>query len=257
MIDSHAHLGALDPATLHPVLMRAVSAGVSAIINIATDEQTISHGQKLLIELHNKATPAIFLAAATTPHDVAKDGETFFPIVKQAVEKKTLIAIGETGLDYHYLHSPKETQILYLQKYLDLAHWAQLPVIIHCRDAFQDLFSITDAREFKVPMLIHCFTGTMEEAQEVISRGWYLSLSGIVTFPKSTVLQEVAAKIPLNRLLIETDSPFLAPVPYRGKTNEPAYVLEVAKMIAKIRSTSLETIIQHTSANTKRFFHVP
>ena len=252
MIDSHAHLGAIIADELPHMLNRACLAGVSAIINIATNGETLLRGKEMLAVKE----PSIFLAAATTPHDVEKEGDIFFPQVVQAATEKSLVAIGETGLDYYYHHSPKETQIFFLRKYLDLAAWAKLPVIIHCREAFSDLFSILDQSSHQLPVLIHCFTGTKEEAREVVARGWYLSLSGIVTFPKSTELQEVAKIVPFDRLLIETDTPYLAPQPYRGKKNEPAYVVEVAATVARLRNISIEDVKQQTCENTKRFFQL-
>ncbi len=253
IIDSHAHLGAIDEDALEALLQRASQASVHTIVNIATNVATLQKGQTLLAH----QDPKIYLAAATTPHDVAKEGASFFPLVEEAARQKTLIAIGETGLDYHYEHSPKETQIFYFRKYLALAQEVSLPVIIHCRNAFQDLFAIIQEIGANIPILIHCFTGTKEEAQKALHLGCYLSLSGIVTFAKSKELQEIASFIPMDRFLIETDTPYLAPMPYRGKSNEPSYIIETARMIAALRNISVDEVIEVTSRNTKRFFHVP
>lgn len=190
-------------------------------------------------------------AAATTPHDVAKSGESDFDEI--AKEASRLQAIGETGLDYYYEHSPRELQQLFLRRYLKLARDHQLPVVIHCREAFADLFKILD-EEGHAGGVLHCFTGTLEEAQGVIARGFYLSLSGIVTFKKSLELQEVGKAVPLDRLLIETDAPYLAPQSHRGKRNEPAFLVDTARFLADLRTIPFEELALHTSANAEALF---
>lgn len=251
LIDSHAHLTSsaiFDRIDL--ILERAESAGVKKIVNICTDPLTLTRG----IEL-SRRYPWIFQAAATTPHDVEKEGEAVFEIIKASALNRELIAIGETGLDYFYEHSNRAVQKEFLRRYLQLAIECKLPVIIHCRDAFLDFFEIIDSEyPIRERGLLHCFTGTMKEAENLIERGWMISISGIVTFKKSHELQEVAKTIPLNSLLIETDAPFLAPQQYRGKQNEPAYLIETAKFIASLRGISFEELANATAANTERFF---
>lgn len=255
MIDSHAHLTGGDLTSLEDELERAKDAHVQAIINICTDDVSLQRGIALA---QRKTQPFIYTVASTTPHDVVKEGESFFPIVEEYAKKKVLVAIGETGLDYHYMHSPKDLQQEYLRKYLRLAISNDLPVVIHCRDAFQDFFSIWDEEQKGSSLrgVLHCFTGSEQEAEECLQRGMYISMSGIVTFPKSTALQEVAKSIPLNRILIETDAPYLAPQPFRGKKNEPAYLVETTKFIAKLRDVSLEDLASHTAQNTKKLFRL-
>lgn len=256
LIDSHAHL--TSDAVYHeidPILARAASAGVAAIVNICTDEATLLRGIALA-----KTHPHVFNAGATTPHDVEQEGERLFPLFEKHARDGSLVAVGETGLDYFHHHSPVEKQKEFLRRYLHLALECRLPVIIHCRDAFDDFFRILD-EEYVVdgkhaPGVLHCFTGTLKEAKEVIARGWYLSLSGIVTFKKCGELKEVAADVSLDRLLIETDTPYLAPQPYRGKTNEPAYLVDTAKAIAEIRGIPFTDLVQATSDNAKRLFHL-
>jgi TatD DNase family protein len=163
--------------------------------------------------------------------------------------------VGETGLDYHYEHLPKAVQKECLSRYLALAVETALPVIFHCRNAFEDLFSITDTEYPRhSPAILHCFTGTLDEATEVIKRGWHLSLSGIVTFKKSDSLREVAKIIPLSQLLIETDTPFLAPQTQRGKPNEPSFLPEIALCIAAVKGIDVEEVARATSENAKRLF---
>lgn len=256
MIDSHAHLTSSSVYTeIDPILARAQAAGVTNIINICTDQDTLKKGFSLA-----EKYPWIYNAGATTPHDVEKEGESFFPIVLDHAKKRDLIAIGETGLDYHYKHSPPETQKKFLRKYLHLAIESGLPVIIHCRDAFADFFSILDIEYVKndkhCPGVLHCFTGTVKEAEQVISRGFYLSLSGIVTFKNSEELREVAKLVPLEQLLIETDTPYLAPQSKRGKPNEPSYLHEIVELIAILKKVSYEKVINTTAANAYRLFSI-
>ncbi|MDR2540158.1 MAG: TatD family hydrolase [Chlamydiales bacterium] len=245
-IDTHAHLtsDALVRDT-QQILVRAQASSVHKIVNICTDEKSLKAGFFLREE-----NPWVFNAAATTPHNVEKEGESFFPLVEQAAYHKQLIAIGETGLDYHCQHSAKEVQKRYLERYLDLSCRMNLPTIFHCRDAFADLFAIADG----ISAVVHCFTGNLEEAKKIVERGWYLSISGIVTFKKSQALQEIVKYVPLEHVFIETDAPYLAPVPYRGKVNEPGFLPETAKMIAHLKQVSVEEVAKITKENAEKFF---
>ncbi len=251
-IDSHAHLG--DDSLFSEwkeILQRAHLAKLDAVVSICTDSKTLE--KSLLIQKSNPTIP-VFLAAATTPHDVEKEGDAFFKEVVEAVSQKKLVAIGETGLDYHYEHSPKGTQKKHLINYFHLAKKSDLPVIFHCRDAFSDLFELAD-NEYKSPRaLLHCFTGTLEEAKQVLDRGWSLSFSGIITFKKSVELKEVVKYVPLERIFIETDSPYLSPQTKRGLRNEPSFVVETAQMVADLKGVSLEQVAEHTSKNAKALF---
>ena len=256
LTDSHAHLTSetlYDQVDL--LVERARNADVKTMINICTDPLSLERGLLL-----SERYPWIHQVASTTPHDVEKEGESFFKIVAEQAKLGKLKAIGETGLDYFYEHSPKETQKKFFIRYLHLALEYQLPVVIHCREAFQDFFEILDA-EYVVngrhaPGVLHCFTGTILEAEEVLKRGWMLSLSGIVTFKKSLVIQEVAKFVPLSQLLIETDAPYLAPMPYRGKQNEPAFLKETASFIAFLKQISLNEVADQTSKNANVLFKI-
>lgn len=254
LFDSHAHLtsNALFE-TIDATLDRAQQAGIRSIMNICTDIQTLERGLVL-----SKKYPWIYQAAATTPHDVEKEGEEVFETIAQAARSGQLQAVGETGLDYHYEHSNRDIQKHFLRRYLHLALECKLPIIIHCRDAFADFFEILDAEyrengKYGLGVL-HCFTGTTAEAEEVLKRGWMLSLSGIITFKKSIELQHTARMVPLEQLLIETDSPYLAPQKYRGKTNEPAYLVETAQFLASLKNVSYEEIARCTMKNTHSLF---
>lgn len=253
-IDSHAHLTSntiFDQ--IDTILDRAAKASIEAIINICTDKITLQRGLDLA-----KKYPWIYNAAATTPHDVETEGELLFPLMEQHARNGDLVAVGETGLDYYYHHADPKVQQHFLRRYLHLALDIKLPVIIHCREAFVDFFKILDAEYTNhgkhAPGVLHCFTGTVAEAEQVLSRGWFLSLSGIVTFKKSGVLRDVAKMIPLNQLLIETDAPYLAPQSKRGAINEPAFLLETAAFIANIKGIAIEEVETHTAANARRLF---
>ena len=251
--DSHAHLTA--PSVLPSVdaiLARAKEHHVDKIVNICTDEKSLQEGL-ILAARYNW----VFNAAATTPHDVEKEGESFFPLVESAAQAGKLIAIGETGLDYFYEHSDKKCQIAFLVRYFHLAKVHRLPLIIHCRDAFSDLFKYADAEYSKSPAVLHCFTGTLDEAKEVLKREWYLSLSGIITFKKAEALREVVAYVPLEHMLIETDTPYLAPQSNRGKQNEPAFIYETCALIASIKGVDFREVARITSLNATKFFSFP
>lgn len=253
LIDAHAHLTHDENDALPAMLKRANEAGIMAIFNICTGLDDLKRGLALA---STSVHPKVFTIASLTPHDAAQDDKDFFEeIKKQALDGK-LIAIGETGLDYYYQHAPKERQIASLIRYSTLASEAALPLVIHCRDAFDDLCTVLEGSKIKDRVMLHCFTGTLDEAKRALDRGWYISLSGIVTFPKSISLQEVAKFVPLDRLLIETDSPFLAPQGYRGQKNEPAFLVETAKTVASLKGISFEDFAQATSQNAKRLFHV-
>lgn len=249
-IDTHAHLTGLQVQdTLDEMLKRAQLHRIAKIVNICTDEQSLHMGCHLAQEEH-----WIYNAAATTPHDVAVHGASFLPIVEEHARKKKLIALGETGLDYHYEHSPRDVQKEYLERYFALAISVDLPLIFHCRDAFADLFAMADLYYADKPAVLHCFTGTLEEAKEVIDRGWYLSISGIATFKKSEDLRKVIQYAPIDRLFIETDTPYLAPQSKRGQINEPSFLIETAELIASLKGIKLESVGEITSRNAEQFF---
>lgn len=250
-IDSHAHLTSAELLPdVDAIIARAQAAGVTKIINICTDAASLEAG----LALQKRFPNVIHTTAATTPHDVDQEGETFFPIVKAAA--KQLVAIGETGLDYFYKHSPGDIQRAFLSRYFELALSTKLPLIFHCRDAFEDLFAMADREYQHGKAVLHCFTGTMEEARGVLDRGWLISLSGIVTFKKSEALREVAQFVPLDRLLIETDAPYLAPQSRRGQRNEPAFLIETARCIAQIKGLSIDEVAHQTTQNALQFFAI-
>ncbi len=249
-IDSHAHLTSAEILPdIDALIERAIAAKIETIVNICTGEASLQAG----IALHERY-PFVVNSAAATPHDVGTIGEQFFPLVKQAAEKKQLVAIGETGLDYHYEHSDRKTQQEHLLRYIELAKATELPLIFHCRDAFADLFYFTDQHYAGHPALVHCFTGNEKEALAAVERGWYISVSGIATFKKSEALRQAIMNVPLNRLLIETDTPYLAPQSKRGKRNEPSFITETAEALALLLKRPLQEIAAATTANANQFF---
>jgi len=249
-IDSHAHLcDAPFVGEIDEVILRAGEAGVDAIVNICTDRDSLERSLAVSSDY-----PLVVMAAATPPHTVGDLGELDFPVMEEAARHGHLHAVGETGLDYYYDRSPRELQRDFCRRYLALAQELDLPVVIHCRSAFEDFFSMLDGEFPDLIGVLHCFTGNMEEARGVIDRGWYLSLSGIATFKKSEELREVARFVPLDRLMIETDSPYLAPEGRRGKRNEPCYLPEIGAVIADCRGVSLEEVAKVTAANARTLF---
>lgn len=251
-VDSHAHLTDLAfVGEVDEVVNRASEAEVGWIVNICTDRDALDRGLAVANDHYQ-----VVNVAATPPHTVGQLGEVDFPVMEAAARNGHLVAIGEIGLDYFYELSPREVQHDFLRRYLSLARELNLPVVIHCRFAFKDFFEILDKEFSDLMGVLHCFTGTLEEAREVISRGWMLSLSGIVTFKKSDELRDVAKWVPLDHLMIETDSPYLAPQSHRGKRNEPAYLPEIGGLIADLKGVSVEQIALHTSSNAKRLFRL-
>ncbi len=251
--DSHAHLSSSEVLPhIQEIMGRAKSANISRILNICTDPKTLEEGLKL-----EKQFPSIRNAGATPPHDVEKEGEEAFPIFREAAKAGQLRAVGETGLEYFYKDLDRNIQKKFLVRYLNLAQECKLPVVFHCREAFADLFAITDLEYPKnAPAILHCFTGNLEEAEGVLSRGWYLSFSGIITFKKSALLREVAKRAPLTQLLIETDTPYLAPQSKRGKPNEPAFLPETALAIAAAKGISVEEVARATFQTASSLFHM-
>lgn len=256
LIDSHAHLtGAAVFDQVDSLLERAQQAGIKAIVNICTDVLSLERGLVL-----SRRVPWVYQAASTTPHDVEKEGEEVFETMAAAARNGHLKAVGETGLDYHYSHSDRTIQKKFLSRYLQLALECRLPVVIHCREAFADLFEIIDS-DYQVngvsaPGILHCFTGTIKEAEQVLKRGWMLSLSGIVTFKKSLELQDIAKEVPLEQLLIETDTPYLAPQKHRGQQNEPAFIAETAAFIASLKQISVVSLAEATTRNAEKIFRL-
>ena len=257
-VDSHAHIDGTEfDSDRGEVIQRARDAGVSAILNIGTGDPH-SGALERAVELA-EAHADIFTAIGVHPHDARLfDDKAEELIIKLISQSSRVIAWGEIGLDFHYDNSPRDVQMKVFQRQLQLAGEANLPVIIHTREAEAETIEILKSRGVGVspPGIMHCFSGSSWLSQQAIALGFYVSLSGIVTFKKAEELRAVAKQVPLDRLLIETDCPFLAPVPYRGKRNEPAYVVEVARCLADIRGKTVAEMGQITSENFASLFNL-
>jgi TatD DNase family protein len=248
-IDTHTHLHHPDfDADRDAVLDRARSAGVEVCVAIGTDAAD-SHRA---VEFAGKH-PDVFAAVGVHPHEAAGVTAEGLEGLARLAGSERVVAWGETGLDYYYEHSPKDIQRERFADQMATARRSGLPLIIHTRDAWDDTFRILDAQPHQGGVF-HCFTGGLEHAESAISRGFFVSFSGIVTFAKAQALQAVAAQVPLDRILIETDCPFLAPVPNRGKRNEPAFVSLVAAKLAELRGISVEAMARASAENARRCF---
>jgi TatD DNase family protein len=249
LIDTHTHVhGSEFDADRDLVLERARSAGVGACVAIGTDVAD----SRLAIDLA-QCHPDVYASVGVHPHETVKLDEQGLHALDELARAPRVVAFGEIGLDYYYLHSPQGVQQIRFREQIALAARHALPMIIHTRDAWDDTFQILD----DVPHnggVFHCFTGDLRHAEQAIARGFFISFSGIVTFAKSQSIQEVARTIDLDRVLIETDCPFLSPIPHRGKRNEPGHVTLVAQKLAELRGLSLQTLADRTSANAWRCF---
>jgi TatD DNase family protein len=252
LIDSHCHLEykALveDQAG---VLARARAAGVGAFLNISTRQ---SEWDQVVGTAARESD--VFASVGIHPHEADAHHDLGRAVLREATEHPRVIAIGETGLDYYYDHSDRGVQQRLFRMHIDIARETQLPLIIHTRDAEDDTLAILaeEMEQGAFPALIHCFTASAEFGAKVLELGLTISLSGIVTFKNAKTLQEVAKTVPADRLLVETDSPFLAPVPHRGRVCEPAYVADTAAFIAALRVTDTERLATQTTTNFGRLF---
>ena len=257
MIDSHCHIAGPEFAgDLDEVIARAVGAGVThaLVILAADDEPEIEQAREVA-----SRWAGVRFSIGVHPHAAGKfaaDPEDAIGRVSQAMDGQPLTrGLGEIGLDYHYDFSPREIQQTVFRKQIALARTRSLPIVIHTREAEDDTFRILEEEKAAdVPVVLHCFTGGREMARRALEAGFYISLAGIVTFPRAEELREVARLVPLDRLLIETDSPFLAPVPLRGKRNEPANVGRVADVIAETRGMARADVETATGNNFVKVF---
>ncbi len=249
-IDSHAHiqLSQFD-RDRDAVLKRAHEAGVSTILIIGFDLET-SLGAVELAQKHEH----LYATVGMHPHDAKNLTPDVLKSFRELLDHPKVIALGEIGLDYYRNLSPHNVQKEAFEKQLDLAEEMEMPIIIHNRDAYMDILPILEARKGKVRGVLHCFTGDVELMHRSIKIGFHIGIGGIVTFPNAKDMQTVATEVPSERLLIETDCPWLAPQFQRGKRNEPAYVPAVAEKIAELRDTSVEAISDMTTKNFDTLF---
>lgn len=257
-IDSHAHIdGPEYDADRDEVIQRARDAGVRAVLNVGTGDPH-SGALERAVELAEKHND-IYAAVGTHPHDARFFDERAADRIKKLIkDSPRVIAWGEIGLDYHYDNSPREVQREVFRRQLRLARDAGLPVIIHTREAEDDTIEILQA-EWNEPHrrgIMHCFSGSLKLAKATMELGFLISFAGVLTFKKADDLRAVAAAVPLERLLIETDCPFLTPVPFRGRRNEPAHVVEVARSLAAIHGKTFEEMGEVTTGNFNELFQL-
>ncbi len=250
LIDTHAHLVSLENP--EDAIIRAGENGVGKIVAIASDLDS-SHATLKLSNSYDN----IYATVGIHPHAASSYSEHTWAAYRDLTNEPKVVAVGETGLDYHYMNSPKETQILSFQNHIALGKSTELPLVIHIRDAHDDMINILRTEPLSSnPGVIHCFTGDRALAETYLDLGFYISFSGIVTFKRSEELRDAAKYVPGDRILIETDSPYLAPVPHRGKPNEPAYVKHVAETLADVRGLTLEQLEEITTSNAQRLFSI-
>ncbi|MEJ8751984.1 TatD family hydrolase [Lagierella sp. ICN-221743] len=250
MIDSHAHLDEERFDEDRDELIKSLKENaISYIINPSSDMET----SRRVVKLSNRYDN-IFAAVGIHPHDAEGFKEEDLDELRELSKDERVVAIGEIGLDYYYDNSPREIQKEVFKKQLELAYELDLPVIIHTRDAMGDTYDILKEFEGRVRGVMHCYTGSVEMAEKFMKLGFYISIAGPVTFKNAVNVREMAKQIPLERLLIETDSPYLAPVPNRGKRNDPTNVRYVADMLANLKEIQIDKIIEHSRENTVKLF---
>ncbi|MFL6300010.1 MAG: TatD family hydrolase [Terriglobales bacterium] len=263
-VDSHAHLeGSKFDSDREQVLARARDEGVEKILLIGsgTGPGTYDCAIKIAEQQHTTA-PELFATLGVHPHEANLAGESDYTEMEALAKNPKIIAWGEIGLDYYYDHSPRDVQKKVFIRQMELARAAKLPIIIHCRpsdnseNAWDD--TLAHIREHWAPAgiggVLHCFTGELHHMKSALDMGFMISFAGNVTFPKAVNIREAAKQCPPDRMFIETDSPFLAPVPHRGKRNEPAFVIDTARQVSELRGASVEEVAATTTANFNRFF---
>ena len=250
-IDSHAHLG--DPAFADDrdaVIARVRDAGGLGVVCIGESLDSAARA-KAIAEAH---PGFVWWTAGVHPHDAAgfdpmRDGEAISAALEQGA-----VAVGECGLDFYYDHSARDVQREVFARHIELAHRARLPLVIHTRNAWDDTFDVLDAEGMPERTIFHCFTGSVDEARSCVDRGAYLSFSGIVTFGNAEDIREAARWCPRDRIVVETDAPWLAPVPHRGRKNEPAHVAVIGEFLAAQRGESIDEFAAVTCANAAAAF---
>ncbi|SFA55362.1 TatD DNase family protein [Anoxybacillus pushchinoensis] len=253
LFDTHAHLNATQfNEDVEQVIERARAEGVSHIVVVGFDRPTIERAMELADQYS-----FIYAAVGWHPVDAIHMTDDDLMMIEQLAAHPKVVALGEMGLDYYWDQSPKEVQKEVFRKQIRLAKKVKLPIIIHNRDATADIVHILrEEQAAEVGGVMHCFTGSVEVAHQCIDMNFYISFGGPVTFKNAKKPKEVAKEIPLDRLLIETDCPYLTPHPFRGKRNEPSYVKYVAEAIAELKGVSFDEVAQKTSDNAKRLFGI-
>ncbi len=252
LIDSHCHLDYYTVAERPDILARAKAAGVGGMVTIGT--RASKAGEQMAL---TDAVPGLWCTIGTHPHHVAEEDLPQEQHLADLASHPRVIGIGEAGLDYFYDRAPHGLQAEAFRRQIRAARIARVPICIHTRDADDDTFEILKSEQHqggRFDFLLHCFSSGRASAERAIELGGYVSFSGILTFPKSSELRAIAADLPADRLLVETDAPYLAPVPFRGKRNEPSYVAHTAGVLAQARGLAPEDLAALTTANFFRLF---
>jgi TatD DNase family protein len=252
LVDSHCHLD--FPAfagELDAVIGRARKAGIGRMVTISTRVRQLEKLREITRRFDD-----VFCSVGTHPHHAAEEPDISAALLVAATREEKIVAIGEAGLDYHYDNSPRDAQERGFRTHIAAARETGLPLVIHARDADDDVARILEEESERgtFPFVLHCFTGGPDLARRGVALGGYVSFSGILTFKNSDAIRSIAASLPEDRILVETDAPYLAPGPWRGKRNEPAYVIETARILAEIRGVGPDAIAAATTANFFRLF---
>ena len=252
LFDSHAHLDDEKfDADREEVIARAFEQGVTGIINVGACMASSARSVALAAKYEG-----IYAGVGIHPHEAQHAQETDYEQLAVWSKQDKVVAIGEIGLDYYYDLSPRDLQRTVFVRQIDVARQMDMPLIIHDRDAHGDILDVLKKEAKGLRGVLHCFSGSLEMAKEIIKLGFYISIAGPITFKNAAKLPEIAASIPLERLLIETDCPYLTPHPHRGKRNEPAYVKLIAEQVAALRGLELPALSKATSENVKRVFRL-
>jgi TatD DNase family protein len=247
LVDSHCHLdGEPFDADRDAVIERARAAGVGRMLAIGTGDgpPDLEAGIRLADQY-----PFIYATVGVHPHEAAKATPEILARLRTLAARAKVVAVGEIGLDYHYDYAPRDVQRSVFIEQLQLAAGAAKPIVIHTREAWDDTLQILSDKPLTAGGIMHCFTGGPAEAAQALALGFYLSFGGVITFPKAQAVRDAAALVPESRLLIETDAPYLAPVPHRGKRNEPAFIVDTVRKLAEVRGTNPERIAKATTRN--------
>lgn len=251
LIDSHCHLDYFEGAELDAVLTRAAAAGVGEMITIGT--RLAQSAELIALTRHS----GVWCTVGVHPHNVAETPVADAAAIASLATDERVVGIGESGLDYFYDKAPHDVQQASFRQHIRAARLCGLPLVIHARNADEDVAAIL-AEEWEAggpfPMLLHCFSSGRALAETALRLGGYVSFSGMLTFPKSTELRDIARDVPADRLLVETDAPYLAPVPYRGKRCEPSYVVETARTLAAVRGVAFDELAAVTTRNVRTLF---
>lgn len=246
-VDNHCHLDGEDDVAA--IVADAEASGVETLISVGVTVER----SRVCIEIAARHD-GVHATAGVHPHDASDGVAGLEDLLQEGIERGVLVAVGECGLDYFYEHSPKPDQRAIFASQIEMAHSSGLPLVIHTRDAWEDTFDVLDSGGMPERTVFHCFTGGPQEAEQCLVRGAMLSISGIVTFGSAKELRAAVAVAPVERLMVETDSPYLAPAPFRGKKNRPALVARVGEEVAELKGLPIEQMATETTANARKFY---